>query len=141
VAVPMTEATPALQDRPSIAVLPFQSLSDDPEQEYFADGVVEEIITGLVGTTEGNHHPKHNEIPVVAPRPKSLRAIGASPAVRGQIPKAKSWAAHLSVNLHSTGARSLGSLGAFAKRWIGVLCASRLELNGHRYPTVRSPQT
>jgi TolB-like protein len=38
---------PALPDRPSIAVLPFQSLSGDPEQEYFADGVVEEIITAL----------------------------------------------------------------------------------------------
>src|SRR6266571_7602797 len=34
-------------DRPSIAVLAFQNLSSDPEQEYFADGMVEEIITGL----------------------------------------------------------------------------------------------
>lgn len=34
-------------DRPSIAVLPFQNMSDDPEQEYFADGMVEDIITGL----------------------------------------------------------------------------------------------
>jgi TolB-like protein/class 3 adenylate cyclase len=34
-------------DRPSIAVLPFQNMSGDPEQEYFADGIVEEIITGL----------------------------------------------------------------------------------------------
>jgi adenylate cyclase len=33
--------------RPSIAVLPFDNLSGDPEQEYFADGMVEEIITGL----------------------------------------------------------------------------------------------
>ena len=33
--------------RPSIAVLPFSNLSDDPEQEFFADGVVEDIITGL----------------------------------------------------------------------------------------------
>ena len=33
--------------RPSIAVLPFQNMSDDPEQEYFADGMVDEIITGL----------------------------------------------------------------------------------------------
>jgi adenylate cyclase len=39
--------TPPLPDRPSIAVLPFQNMSGDPEQEYFADGVVEEIITGL----------------------------------------------------------------------------------------------
>ena len=37
----------ALPDRPSIAVLPFQNMSGDPEQDYFADGMVEEIITGL----------------------------------------------------------------------------------------------
>ena len=36
-----------LPDKPSIAVLPFQNISGDPEQEYFADGMVEEIITGL----------------------------------------------------------------------------------------------
>ena len=35
------------QDKPSIAVLPFANLSGDPEQEYFADGMVEEIITAL----------------------------------------------------------------------------------------------
>lgn len=46
VAVP-DPALPALPDRPSIAVLPFQNLGGDPEQEYFADGVVEEIITAL----------------------------------------------------------------------------------------------
>ena len=41
--------TPALPlpDKPSIAVLPFQNMSGDPEQEYFADGMVEEIITAL----------------------------------------------------------------------------------------------
>jgi TolB-like protein/Tfp pilus assembly protein PilF len=37
----------ALPDEPSIAVLPFQNLSGDPDQEYFADGIVEDIITGL----------------------------------------------------------------------------------------------
>ena len=37
----------ALPDKPSIAVLPFQNMSGDPEQEYFADGIVEEIITAL----------------------------------------------------------------------------------------------
>jgi TolB-like protein len=42
-------ARPALSlpDKPSIAVLPFQNMSGDPEQEYFADGMVEDIITGL----------------------------------------------------------------------------------------------
>jgi adenylate cyclase len=34
-------------DKPSIAVLPFQNMSVDPEQEYFADGMVEEITTAL----------------------------------------------------------------------------------------------
>src|SRR6516165_8223261 len=36
-----------LPDKPSIAVMPFQNLGSDPEQEYFADGMVEEIITAL----------------------------------------------------------------------------------------------
>jgi len=46
---PSTPAPPVLPlpDKPSIAVLPFQNLSGDPEQEYFADGMVEEIITTL----------------------------------------------------------------------------------------------
>ena len=42
----LTVALP-LPDKPSIAVLPFQNMSGDPEQEYFADGIVEEIITAL----------------------------------------------------------------------------------------------
>ncbi len=36
-----------LPDKPSIAVLPFQNMSGDPEQEYFADGIVDEIITAV----------------------------------------------------------------------------------------------
>ena len=42
-----TEPPFALPDKPSIAVLPFQNMSGNPEQEYFADGIVEEIITAL----------------------------------------------------------------------------------------------
>jgi TolB-like protein/DNA-binding winged helix-turn-helix (wHTH) protein len=40
-------ALPPLPEKPSIAVLPFQNLSGDPEQEYFVDGMVQEIITAL----------------------------------------------------------------------------------------------
>jgi adenylate cyclase len=40
-------AAPPLPDKPSIAVLPFQNMSGEPEQEYFADGMVEEITTAL----------------------------------------------------------------------------------------------
>src|SRR5690348_2673273 len=40
-------SAPTLPEKPSIAVLPFSNLSGDPEHEYFADGMVDDIITGL----------------------------------------------------------------------------------------------
>jgi adenylate cyclase len=43
---PQSAALP-LPDKPSIAVLPFQNMSGDPEQDYFCDGMVDDIITGL----------------------------------------------------------------------------------------------
>ena len=52
-AAPIEQQSPAAPpplprpDKPSIAVLPFQNMSGDPDQEYFADGMVEEIITAL----------------------------------------------------------------------------------------------
>ena len=48
---PSAPAQPALPlpDKPSIAVLPFANMSGDPEQEYFADGITEDIITMLAG--------------------------------------------------------------------------------------------
>jgi TolB-like protein/class 3 adenylate cyclase len=59
-------------DRPSIAVLPFQNMSGDPEQEYFADGIVEEILTAL------------SRIPafLVIARNSSFAYKGQSPDVR-----------------------------------------------------------
>src|SRR5213075_1836994 len=42
-----SDAPLTLPEKPSIAVLPFQNLSGDPEQEYFADSLVEDIITAL----------------------------------------------------------------------------------------------
>jgi TolB-like protein len=47
IAVTPPASLPGLPDKPSIAVLPFQNLSGDPDQDYFADGVVEEIIVAL----------------------------------------------------------------------------------------------
>jgi adenylate cyclase len=44
---PLVKAPLTLPDKPSIAVLPFHNISGDPEQDYFADGIVEEIITAL----------------------------------------------------------------------------------------------
>jgi TolB-like protein len=43
----MVELPPRLPGKPSIAVLPFANLSGDPDQDYFIDGIVEDIITGL----------------------------------------------------------------------------------------------
>jgi adenylate cyclase len=45
--VVQTRPALALPDKPSVAVLPFQNMSGDPEQDYFVDGMVEDIITGL----------------------------------------------------------------------------------------------
>ena len=44
---PVSHKNPALPEKPSIAVLPLQNMSGDPEQEYFADGVAEDITTAL----------------------------------------------------------------------------------------------
>ena len=62
----------ALPDRPSIAVLPFNNLSGDPDQEYFADGMTEDIITGL---------SRFRSLSVVA-RNSTFAYKGTSPDVR-----------------------------------------------------------
>lgn len=44
---PEVTQSPSVADRPAVAVLPFENMSGDPEQEYFADGLTEDIITAL----------------------------------------------------------------------------------------------
>ena len=47
VAIPVSEEAESLSSRSALAVLPFANLSGDPEQEYFSDGLTEDIITAL----------------------------------------------------------------------------------------------
>lgn len=49
--IPASEAVPKVSDRPAVAVLPFNNMSGDPEQEYFSDGISEDIITDLSKTS------------------------------------------------------------------------------------------
>jgi adenylate cyclase len=62
----------ALPDKPSIAVLPFTNMSGDPGQEYFSDGITEDIITGL---------SRFSELFVIA-RNSSFQYKGRSPDIR-----------------------------------------------------------
>ena len=67
-----TPDTTAVSDKPSIAVLPFHNLSGDPEQEYFSDGISEDIITAL----------SHIRSFVVTARNSSFVYKGQSPDIR-----------------------------------------------------------
>ena len=62
------EPSLSLPDKPSIAVLPFQNMSGDPEQEYFADGIVEDIITASFALQAALRHRAQFELHLQGPR-------------------------------------------------------------------------
>lgn len=72
---------PALPDRPSIAVLPFENLSDEPDQEHFADGVTEDLITGL-SRIKWLFVIARNSAFIYKDRPADVSAIGRELGVR-----------------------------------------------------------
>ena len=76
-----SDAPLTLPDKPSIAVLPFQNMSGDPEQEYFADGIVDEIISGLA-RTKWLFVIARNSTFVYKSKAVDLRQIGRELAVR-----------------------------------------------------------
>src|SRR5436853_516051 len=94
-------ATSAGQERPSVAVLPFVNMSGDPEQEYFSDGITEDIITDLskvsglfvvARNTAFTYKGKHVDVQEVAKRfgvnfilEGSVRKAGARVRVTGQL--------------------------------------------------------
>src|SRR5438874_8635222 len=98
-------ASPSQQERPSIAVLPFINMSGDPEQEYFSDGITEDIITDLskvsglsvvARNTAFTYKGKSVEVSEVAKRlgvdfvvEGSVRKAGSRVRVTGQLIDAK----------------------------------------------------
>jgi adenylate cyclase len=89
-AVARSPALP-LPDKPSIAVLAFDNMSDDPEQEFFADGIAEDIITTLAKSRalfvigrNSSFAYKHKQ----APLPEISRALGVRYVLEGSVRKA-----------------------------------------------------
>ena len=70
-----------LPDRPSVAVLPFSNLSQDPTQEYFSDGVTEDLITGL-SKVSGLFVIARNSAFTYKGRPVKVREVGRDLGVR-----------------------------------------------------------
>ncbi|UGY01637.1 adenylate/guanylate cyclase domain-containing protein [Bradyrhizobium quebecense] len=74
-------AAPPLPDKPSIAVLPFQNMSGDPEQEYFADGIAEDVLTTLSKIPELLVIARHSSF-VFKGQVRDIREIGRTLGVR-----------------------------------------------------------
>jgi adenylate cyclase len=75
------EKASASTKRPSIAVLPFKNMSGDPEQEYFADGMVDEIVTGL-SRIKWLSVVSRNSSYLFKNRPATMKDVGATLGVR-----------------------------------------------------------
>jgi adenylate cyclase len=75
------DTPPPLPDKPSIAVLPFQNMSGDPEQEYFADGVAEDVLTTLSKIQELMVIARNSSF-VFKGQTKDIREIGRALGVR-----------------------------------------------------------
>jgi adenylate cyclase len=71
---------PAASEKPSIAVLPFQNMSGDPEQEYFSDGITEDIITDL-SNLSGLLVIGRNSTFTYKGKPRDVREVGKRFAV------------------------------------------------------------
>jgi TolB-like protein/tetratricopeptide (TPR) repeat protein len=78
---PPTSPALALPDKPSVAVLPFSNLSSDPEQEYFADGMVEDITAGL-SRIKWLFVVARNSTFIYKARPADVKRVGRELGVR-----------------------------------------------------------
>jgi TolB-like protein len=75
------ESPPPMPDKPSIAVLPFENMSDDPEQEYFADGIAEDVLTTLSKIQELMVIARNSSF-VFKGQTRDIREIGRTLGVR-----------------------------------------------------------
>jgi adenylate cyclase len=84
------QAKPPIADKPSVAVLPFANLSNDPEQEFFSDGVTEDIITDL-SNVSGLFVLSRNTVFAYKNRARTLehiaRELGVAYVVQGSVRK------------------------------------------------------
>jgi TolB-like protein/Flp pilus assembly protein TadD len=75
------ESPPPMPDKPSIAVLPFENMSDDPKQEYFADGIAEDVLTTLSKIQELMVIARNSSF-VFKGQTRDIREIGRTLGVR-----------------------------------------------------------
>ena len=76
-----SRVAPELPDKPSIAVLPFTNMSGDPEQEYFSDGITEDIITALSRISGLLVVARHSTLKYKS-EPVDVRQVGREQGVR-----------------------------------------------------------
>jgi TolB-like protein/Tfp pilus assembly protein PilF len=76
-----TESLPPLPDKPSIAVLPFRNMSGDPDQEYFADGIAEDVLSTLSKIQELMVIARNSSF-VFKGQTRDMREIGRALGVR-----------------------------------------------------------
>jgi adenylate cyclase len=143
-----------LPDKPSIAVLPFENLSNDPEQEYFSDGIAVEIINGLVRWPSIVIIPRSSSF-IYKGKTVDLKQVGREMGVRyvleGSVRREEN---RVRVNTQLVDVTTLKHL--FSERYeremkdifaiqdditIGVLTAMRVSLSGTGVPSKRGRPT
>ncbi|MGO8147828.1 hypothetical protein AB9F42_33800, partial [Rhizobium leguminosarum] len=87
----LPRSAPAIPDKPSIAVLAFNNMSGDAEQEYFYDGISEDIITDLSKLSELHVIARNSSFVyknVTASVPEMAKALGVRYVLEGSVRKA-----------------------------------------------------
>jgi hypothetical protein len=113
-----------LPDRPSIAVLPFVNLSNDPQQEYFSDGITDDIITEL---------SRFSELFVIARNSSCTSQKYQLPACNSHMP-AKPWVASIECVVIEGNMRLDPFYPPLATAWLGwpTICSNAMRKRCHR---------